>query len=60
MAPFERLNLVWYLTGPEALTAYDTPRQTLDIDIVIEAADESLGGVDHLLAAVSESDPDAS
>ena len=43
----EKLNLTWYLTGSEALAAYGTPRQTLDIDI--DAAVESIGELAHAL-----------
>lgn len=33
----DRMRLPWYLTGSEALAAYGSPRQTLDVDIVVAA-----------------------
>lgn len=33
----ERLGVRYYLTGSEALARYGEPRQTMDVDIVIEA-----------------------
>jgi len=45
----DQLDLIWYLTGSEALAAYGTPRQTLDIDLVVDATIESLGELAHAL-----------
>lgn len=46
----DAVGLDWYLTGSEALAAYATPRQTLDTDVVVDAAPERLSAVPARLA----------
>lgn len=37
----ERAGLTWYITGSEALAVYGSPRQTMDVDIVVDATRET-------------------
>lgn len=48
-AALERLSLRWYLTGSEALARYGTPRQTMDTDVMVEAAADHLDALGHAL-----------
>jgi hypothetical protein len=34
----ERAGIAWYITGSEALAFYGSPRQTMDVDVVLEAS----------------------
>lgn len=38
----EQMGLAWYITGSEALAAYGSPRQTMDIDVVVDAGPAEL------------------
>jgi hypothetical protein len=38
----ERAGFAWYLTGSEALAIYASPRQTMDVDLVVDATREAL------------------
>lgn len=38
----EQLGLSWYITGSEALAAYGTPRQTMDVDVVVDTTADVL------------------
>jgi hypothetical protein len=42
MGQFERMSVDCYLTGSDALAAYGVPRQTLDTDVVLDAAVQDL------------------
>jgi hypothetical protein len=42
MEALERSGLAWFMTGSEALAAYGSPRQTMDIDVVVEASADQL------------------
>ena len=42
----ERLSIPYYLTGSEALPCYGQPRQTMDIDIVIDVTLADFGRVE--------------
>ena len=43
----DRRGWAWYLTGSEALSAYGTPRQTMDTDLVV---DTDARGLSRLIA----------
>lgn len=45
MRAIERSGHAWYVTGSEALAAYGTPRQTMDVDIVIEATPTAIAAL---------------
>ena len=45
MEALERSGLPWYVTGSVALAAYGSPRQTMDVDVVVDATREQLGSV---------------
>ena len=38
----ERSGVAWFMTGSEALAAYGSPRQTMDVDVVVEAFGDQL------------------
>ena len=42
MGVLETAGLPWYITGSEALAAYGSPRQTMDVDVVVDATPEVL------------------
>lgn len=48
-AALERLGLRWYLTGSEALARYGAPRQSMDTDVMVEAAADHLEALGHAL-----------
>jgi hypothetical protein len=50
-AALEARGWPWYLTGSEALAAYGAPRQTLDTDVVVDAAPTQLA---ELAVALSD------
>ncbi len=41
----DRLDLAWFITGSEALAAYGTPRQTMDVDVVVDGSPDALSRV---------------
>lgn len=45
----DRRGWAWFLTGSEALSAYGTPRQTLDTDLVIDTDEH---GLEALIASL--------
>jgi hypothetical protein len=45
MTTIERTRIPWYITGSEALAFYGSPRQTMDVDVVLEASRDALDGL---------------
>ena len=43
----ERLGVRYYVTGSEALARYAQPRQTMDVDIVIESTPAGFASIAH-------------
>jgi hypothetical protein len=42
METLEHTGLAWYVTGSEALAVYGSPRQTMDVDLVVDATRDAL------------------
>jgi hypothetical protein len=42
MDALERMGAAWYITGSEALAAHGSPRQTMDVDVVLDATVDAL------------------
>jgi hypothetical protein len=41
----ERLGVAYYMTGSEALARYGEPRQTMDVDVVVDLATTEFGRI---------------
>jgi hypothetical protein len=50
MEALERAGLSWYITGSEALAAYGSPRQTMDVDVVVDASADEIDALARSLA----------
>lgn len=46
----ERLGVSYYLTGSEALARYGQPRQTMDIDVVVDIGPTDFGQIEAAFA----------
>lgn len=49
MEILERAGLAWYVTGSEALAVYGSPRQTMDVDLVVDATRDVLDELGRVL-----------